>query len=205
MISQDTLAAIVLCERRKRAWSQDHLAKAAGLNLRTVQRVERGSNCSGETMQALAGALDIEMSRLTNRAAGARKRKRVPGLSSSQAKWAGAILCLPAVIFVQFNILYYEFSVSALAPIMESAAWNAAVGHRLALLLILGGPLVAFLLVVSYLVKICASVHSATMTISGLVIRWNAGQWLVGGLAVIVLITLISYGVIEKLGHFMHN
>jgi len=204
MTSQDTLAAIVLRERRKRAWSQDHLAKAAGLNLRTVQRVERGSNCSGETMQALAGALDIAMSRLTDRAVDVRKKNHFPALSSSQAKWVGAILCLPTVIFVQLNILYYEFGVSALAPIMESDAWNAAAGQRLALLLILGGPLAALLLVVPYLVKVCARVDSATMTISGLVIRWNTGQWLVGGLAAILLITLFSYGVIENFNHFMH-
>jgi len=35
--------------REERSWSQDHLAEAAGVSLRTVQRVENGDGASRET------------------------------------------------------------------------------------------------------------------------------------------------------------
>jgi len=44
--------------REARSWSQERLADAAGLSLRTVQRVEREGNASAETRLALAGALN---------------------------------------------------------------------------------------------------------------------------------------------------
>jgi transcriptional regulator with XRE-family HTH domain len=198
MSSADSLARFVSGERQRRAWSQDHLAKAAGLSLRTVQRVERGAPCSGETIQALAGALGLEMSQLTDRLRDMPRRNRVVGLSIS--KWVGAILCLPATIFAVLNIAYYEVGLSALAPIMDSTAWNTMVNHHLALLFILGGPFITLLLIVSRLVKLRAHVDSASMTISGLVIRWSPGHYLVGGLALVLLVTIVWYGVIENLG-----
>ena len=60
-MSEKSLAEIIRRERRTRAWSQEHLAEAAGVNLRTVQRVERGASCAGETIQSLAAALDLDM------------------------------------------------------------------------------------------------------------------------------------------------
>ena len=46
--------------RRARAWSQVHLAEAAGVGLRTVQRVERTGRCTDQTLLALAAALDVD-------------------------------------------------------------------------------------------------------------------------------------------------
>lgn len=43
--------------REKRAWTQEHLAAAAGVSVRTVQRAEEGT-LSAETLSAIAGALD---------------------------------------------------------------------------------------------------------------------------------------------------
>jgi len=43
--------------RKNNGWSQDVLAKAAGVSLRTVQRVEKEGNASSETLLSLASAL----------------------------------------------------------------------------------------------------------------------------------------------------
>ena len=47
--------------RRNSAWSQDELATAAGLNLRTVQRAEKGRTASMQTLKALAAALEADL------------------------------------------------------------------------------------------------------------------------------------------------
>lgn len=45
--------------RERRAWSQEQLAEVAGINVRTVQRVEAGGSASLETRMALAVALEV--------------------------------------------------------------------------------------------------------------------------------------------------
>ncbi|MGE3858104.1 MAG: DUF4177 domain-containing protein [Dehalococcoidia bacterium] len=50
--------------RRQRSWSQDDLAGAAGLNLRTVQRIERNGEASLQSRRAIAAAFDIESTEL---------------------------------------------------------------------------------------------------------------------------------------------
>ena len=47
-------------ERENRAWSQDHLASAAGLGLRTVQRIEKTRIASYQSVQSLAAALSLQ-------------------------------------------------------------------------------------------------------------------------------------------------
>lgn len=201
MTKKVSLAEIVRRERRAHGWSQEQLSRAAGLNLRTVQRVERGSACSGETLQALAGALNLRVSQLTNALPDSQQRPRAFGLSSSTAKWSGAILCLPALIFVALNISYYELNVAQLVPIMESAVWNAAVGSSFAVPILLGGPAIALALIVPNLIAVRANSDQSVTTISGLVFRWSAGQWLIAGLAFLLLAILVAYGVIENAHH----
>lgn len=50
--------------REDRAWSQDHLAAAAGLSLRTVQRIEAEGNAAPESRMALAAALQVDAATL---------------------------------------------------------------------------------------------------------------------------------------------
>lgn len=45
--------------RLARGWSQEHLAQLAGLNIRTIQRVERGQPAGIETLNAIAAVLDV--------------------------------------------------------------------------------------------------------------------------------------------------
>jgi len=51
--------------REDRSWSQDHLAEAAGLSLRTIQRIENGEGASRESVMALAAAFNVDVISLT--------------------------------------------------------------------------------------------------------------------------------------------
>lgn len=50
--------------RLQRGWSQEQLAEASGLSVRTIQRLEGGQPGSLESTKALAAVFDIDLSRL---------------------------------------------------------------------------------------------------------------------------------------------
>lgn len=54
----------IKAERERRAWSQNHLADAAGISLRTIQRVESVGVASKETTLAIASALSTSVEKL---------------------------------------------------------------------------------------------------------------------------------------------
>ena len=47
--------------RLQRGWSQDQLAELTGLNVRTIQRIERGQKPSLESAKALASVFEVEL------------------------------------------------------------------------------------------------------------------------------------------------
>ncbi|PHS35746.1 MAG: XRE family transcriptional regulator [Robiginitomaculum sp.] len=51
--------------REERSWSQEHLADAAGISLRTIQRIENGDGASRESVMALAAAFNVDALALT--------------------------------------------------------------------------------------------------------------------------------------------
>jgi transcriptional regulator with XRE-family HTH domain len=55
----------VKAERERRAWSQEQLAGASGVGLRTIQRVESSGVASNETIKALAAVFECEICDLT--------------------------------------------------------------------------------------------------------------------------------------------
>lgn len=57
-------AELVLELRTKKSWSQEELALAAGVNLRTIQRVEKEATASLQTKKALASAFNLHVSDL---------------------------------------------------------------------------------------------------------------------------------------------
>jgi transcriptional regulator with XRE-family HTH domain len=63
-------------ERRKRGWSQDHLAAASGLSTRTVQRLEGGADATISSLAALAATLAVSFDALTG--AGGAVRRSTP-------------------------------------------------------------------------------------------------------------------------------
>lgn len=48
--------------RLQRGWSQEHLADLAAVNVRTIQRIERGKTSSLETRSALAAVFEVDIS-----------------------------------------------------------------------------------------------------------------------------------------------
>jgi transcriptional regulator with XRE-family HTH domain len=62
---EDTLETIIgrniKLLRKSKAWTQEHLAGAAEVSTRTVQRAEAGHPVLAEHLQALAGAFDVEI------------------------------------------------------------------------------------------------------------------------------------------------
>ncbi len=54
-------AQTILALRAERAWSQEHLAQTAGLNLRTIQRIEKSGTASLQSAKALAAAFDLDV------------------------------------------------------------------------------------------------------------------------------------------------
>src|SRR4051812_7319472 len=50
--------------REARSWTQVQLAEAAVIDERTVQRAESGRAIGAESLQAIAGALDVSIERL---------------------------------------------------------------------------------------------------------------------------------------------
>jgi DNA-binding XRE family transcriptional regulator len=51
--------------RQERGWTQQHLADACSVNLRTIQRVEKQGQAANETVLALSAVFDVERARLS--------------------------------------------------------------------------------------------------------------------------------------------
>ena len=50
--------------RLQRGWSQQQLAELSGLNVRTIQRIEKGQEPSVESLKSLAAVFNVEFSTL---------------------------------------------------------------------------------------------------------------------------------------------
>ena len=50
--------------RLQRGWSQQQLAELSGLNVRTIQRIEKGQEPSMESLKSLAAVFNVEFSTL---------------------------------------------------------------------------------------------------------------------------------------------
>ena len=57
-------AQLIVTLRNRRSWSQEELATAAGLNLRTIQRIESDGVASLQSRKALASAFDVDVNEL---------------------------------------------------------------------------------------------------------------------------------------------
>jgi transcriptional regulator with XRE-family HTH domain len=83
---------LIRSEREKRAWSQEHLAGAAGIGVRTIQRIEATGVASYESVRAMSAALEIPVKTL--RRAGGSPRfgflVRWIGVAAALAVFAGS-------------------------------------------------------------------------------------------------------------------
>jgi transcriptional regulator with XRE-family HTH domain len=83
--------AMVLDLRKQRSWSQDELATAAGLNLRTIQRIENEGTASLQSLKAIASALEADLENL----------KSTPEKSMNKFEYKTVILPFRVGIFKQ--------------------------------------------------------------------------------------------------------
>ncbi len=56
---------IIRQQRQAKGWTQQHMADAAGLSLRTVQRAERDGTTAKESAMAICAALGIDLAELS--------------------------------------------------------------------------------------------------------------------------------------------
>ncbi len=57
--------------RLQRGWSQEQLAHISGLNVRTIQRIERGQAPSLESKKSLAAAFEVQLATFDNKTSAA--------------------------------------------------------------------------------------------------------------------------------------
>jgi transcriptional regulator with XRE-family HTH domain len=184
--------------REARSWTQAHLAGAAGVSLRTIQRLETVHSCSPETLLALAAALGVDVRTLTGERSAPPRPWRGPAPRAA-ALW-GAVLALPCLLFVTVNLL--KFGAGWAPPYDLLAASGARLGlvaafDRAAPLLLLGGPLIAMLISLRALVRPRLQGGAVTALEYRLSLPALAVLLAAGGSAAILAAYLVS----ENLGH----
>ena len=207
--SGTSLASVVRGERIARVWSQEELSELAGVSLRTIQRIESGQPCSRDTIKALASVLEIDSALLLQSAPAVVYERTWFGVSSPIAVWLGAILCLPALLFVAVNIAYYQLNMVGLVSLIESPVWAAINSSVLTPMLVFGGPAAALFMNTPHVISLRArnipSISAASTIIEGVVLRWNLKQWCVLFLAASLLTVMLIYGALENLNHMING
>ena len=183
--------------RKRKAWSQGHLAEAAELNIRTVQRIEAGEPCSYETMLSLAAALGVDVSELEPENRNGHDKKPFSLLRAAIA----ALVCLPSAVFVTVNLLRsamglagpYETLASVGQRIMRFETFNAVSPFVL-----LGGAALAVAICLPALVRVRAKIDCGMLTISGIQIRAQRLPLILAVTALFSAATLLTYVTIEQ-------
>jgi len=67
-MSANVSGAVVKKLRMDRNWTQEHLAQLAGVNVRTIQRVEKAGICDLETRSALSSVFQVDSKQLEGEA-----------------------------------------------------------------------------------------------------------------------------------------
>lgn len=60
----DMIGVNIRFQGEQRAWTQEHLAAVSGIDVRTIQRAERGTKLSADSLEALAAAFDLTVDQL---------------------------------------------------------------------------------------------------------------------------------------------
>lgn len=184
--------------REAKCWSQAHLAQAAGLNIRTVQRIEAGEPCSPETMLSLAAALNVHPGQLELNLAG-RSRPREFG---PLRVWGAVVAVTPAALFIVVNLLRslmgvtrpYDFFASAGGKLMRLATFNLV-----SPVIFVGGATAAILICVPALVRVHGKAEGGALVLSAIELRAKAVPLLVSALALLSVLLLVGYAAVEQL------
>ncbi|MEN3157630.1 DUF4177 domain-containing protein [Alkalimonas sp. NCh-2] len=131
-------AELIFELRTKRSWSQEELALAAGVNLRTIQRIEKEASASLQTKKALAAALDIPISDLEPQETSKMKKYEYKTIEIQTKE--GFLSGLKKQELPDFeSILNKEgqegwLLVQILSPELAQGVWSGKTGNLLALL-----------------------------------------------------------------------
>lgn len=122
--------------RVSRSWTQEHLATAAGLNVRTIQRAEASGRAGSETLLAIAAALDVPVATLLSPQAPISFRPILP-IADRGSSILAALVAAPALAFVIGNIAADTRPATPVTVALE-------LGAKLPALAVLGGLLASF-------------------------------------------------------------
>lgn len=183
--------------RERKAWSQAHLADAAGLNIRTVQRIEAGEPCSYETMLSLSAALNVDVAQLEPEN---RQGDCKASLSNTSAVVAAAGT-LPAALFICVNLLRSPVGLSAPYRLLASAGQRIVTFqtfNAVSPIVFFGGAAVALAICVPALVRVRAKVDGGQLTISGVQVRAQRLPLLLTATALFSAAILLTYAALEQ-------
>jgi transcriptional regulator with XRE-family HTH domain len=183
--------------RERKAWSQGHLADAAGLNIRTVQRIEAGESCSYETMLSLSAALGVDVSQLEPEN---RQGRHSTLLSKTRAGVAGLAI-LPAALFIGVNLLRLGIGLDAPYELLASAGQRIVAFktfNTLSPYVFVGGPAVALAICLPALVQVRAKVDGGLVTISSIQVRAQRLPLILAATALISVAILLTYVAVEQ-------
>jgi transcriptional regulator with XRE-family HTH domain len=131
-------AELVLELRNKKSWSQDELAIASGLNLRTIQRIENEATASLQSRKALASALDIDTLALEYKELNKMKQYEYKTLEIENKE--GFLTGIKKQKLPDLASIFNEegkegwLVVQILTPDLAQGVWSAKTGNMVALL-----------------------------------------------------------------------
>jgi transcriptional regulator with XRE-family HTH domain len=184
--------------REAKSWSQGHLADAAQLNIRTVQRIEAGEPASHETLLSLAAALDVSLSELEP---DARMWPEPIRLTRTKAAAATLFVC-PAAVFIVVNLLRsmgigepFDFLARVGGKLMGFRTFNLV-----SPVVFLGGAAVAFILCVPALIRLRTTKFGrAGVNIDAIAVKADRTGLAIAATAILTAGTLLGYAALELL------
>lgn len=192
----EPLSSLVRRLRTDRGWSQEHLAEAAGISLRTVQRIETGLAAAPDTLQALAAAFQVESALLAAAQPPGAGHDRRFGLNRRQALWAGLALCAPTALFIAVSVAIYDFGQTWLGVLLPPAVFNAVWSYPW---ILLGPPLAAVILNAPHLFSLRTRAIEEGAWVEGVLVRWNWAQASAAAVALGLITLLLAYVATEML------
>lgn len=195
--------------RKTKAWSQAHLAEAAALSVRTIQRVEQTGQCSDETLLALAGAFDVDVAVL--------RQAPPPTGPPASPLWLpvparpallwGAALLAPSAVFILSNVLKYELGrpllYDTLAALGAGIGLDALSGFLLSPWLLVGGPVLAVLMSLMVLLRIDVRREARGLKLEGVHVTLDPAQALLLVGALLSLAILVGYATMENMAEWL--
>lgn len=131
-------AGLVLELRNKKSWSQEELAIASGLNLRTIQRIENEATSSLQSKKALASALDVDIKALDYEEVSkmTKYEYKTIEIESKEGFFAG----IKKPVLPDFTEIFNQYGqegwqvVQILTPELAQGIWSGKTGNMVALL-----------------------------------------------------------------------